>query len=214
MSDKNYTEILQHRIKFNLFDDGPQELDKEGCNQGELYVMSDNQEIERRGWWSIEKAEYKSDTNFNSKEQPNLRDQLITAGFFMEGLHDARPDHNVKPNYDALIETWGKGCIELVDTLVGHVPLTVTLCEAAAAACDGNYPGVFDYEVSNSFGKWFGEYIIEQGDEPSPDNARAWLVFHIAAFFTQYMTEEEAKLVKTAINDALVLANSGGHLPE
>lgn len=138
-----------------------------------------------------------------------MRQHLITAAFLMEGLHDARPDHNVKPNYDVLIETWGKGCIELVDALVSHVPLTITLCEAAAIACDGNYPGVFDYEVSSSFGKWFGEYILEHGDEPSPDNARTWLVSHIAAFFTQYMTEEEAKGVETAINEALVLANSG-----
>lgn len=140
-------------------------------------------------------------------QEINMNNHLITAGFFMEGLHDARPDHNVKPNYDVLIETWGKGCIELVDSLVSHVPLTVRLCEAAAVACDGNYPGVFDYEVSSSFGKWFGEYILEQGDEPSPDNAQTWLVFHIAAFFTQYMTEEEAKFVKTAINDELALAN-------
>ena len=133
-----------------------------------------------------------------------MKNQLITAAFFMEGLHDARPDHNVKPNYDALIETWGKGCIELVDSLVGYAPLTIKLCDAAAIACDGNYPGVFDYEVSSSFGKWFGEHILEHGDEPSPENAQTWLVFHIREFFTQGMSEEQAEDVKTAINEAFV----------
>lgn len=142
-----------------------------------------------------------------------MKNQLITAAFFMEGLHNARPDHNVKPNYDALIETWGKGCIELVDSLVGYAPLTIKLCDAAAIACDGNYPGVFDYEVSSSFGKWFGEYILEHGDEPSTENAQTWLVFHITAFFTQYMTDEQTGVVKTAINNALISAISGFQAP-
>ena len=77
-----------------------------------------------------------------------MKHQLITSAFFMEGLHDARPDTNVPANYDVLIETWGQGCIELVAALVSYVPLAITLSEAAATVCNGNYPGVFDYEVS------------------------------------------------------------------
>jgi hypothetical protein len=126
--------------------------------------------------------------------------QLITAAFFIEGLHDARPASNVKPNYDVLIETWGKGCIELVDALVSYVPFTSHLCEAAANACDGNYPGVFDYEVSSSFGKWFGVYILEHGDEPPKLAAYAWLIKEIGTFFTQGMTDEQATDVKAVIN--------------
>lgn len=134
-----------------------------------------------------------------------MRNHLITAAFFMEGMHDARPGNDVKPNYDVLIETWGLGCIELVDTLVGYVPFATRLCEAAAIACDGNYPGVFDYEVSSSFGKWFGEHILEYGDEPSRENAETWLIFHIGEFFAQGMTKEQADDVKTAINEAVML---------
>ena len=215
MGVQNHTEILQHRIRFNLFDDGPQELDevsvehiekiiKEGCNQGELCVMSNNHDAERRGWWSIDKAEYKSEDN---NQETNMRDQLITAGFFMEGLHDARPDHNVNSNYDGLIEVWDKGCIELVDALVAYVPFTAQLCEAGAIASDGIYPGVFDYEVSSPFGKWFGEHILETGDEPSRVNAQTWLVVHIQEFFTQGTTKEQAYEVKTAINLASILAS-------
>jgi len=126
--------------------------------------------------------------------------QLITAAFFMEGLHDAKSDHHVTPNYDVLIEAWGNGCIELVDTLVSHVPLTLKLCDAAAQACDGSYPGVFDYEVSSSFGRWFGEHILEHGKEPSTQAVQAWLVKQVAAFFTQGMTEAEALPVRTAIS--------------
>jgi hypothetical protein len=127
--------------------------------------------------------------------------QLITAGFFMEGLHDARADDTVQASYDVLLETWGKGCIELVDALVSYVPFTNQLCEAAAIASDGNYPGVFNYEVSSYFGTWFGEYIIEHGgDEPPKIEAYAWLVKEIGIFFTQGMTDEQAEDVRKVIN--------------
>ena len=132
-----------------------------------------------------------------------MKHHLITAAFFTEGLHDARPAHNVKPNYDVLIETWGKGCIELVDALVGYVPYALKLCEAGAAACDGNYPGVFDYEVSTCFGKWFAEHIFEHGcDEPPQIDACAWLVRGVGEFFVQGMTDEQAHDIKIAINKA------------
>ena len=106
--------------------------------------------------------------------------QLLTAAFFMEGLHDVKPG-----GYDALIVAWNKGCIEMVDALVSYVPLAIQLCDAAAIASDGVFPGVFDYEVSGPFGKWFGEYILEHGEEPPHPEAQAWLEREIAAFFKQ-----------------------------
>lgn len=124
-----------------------------------------------------------------------MRTQLLTAAFFMEGLHEAKPG-----GYDALITAWNKGCIEMVDALVSYVPLTIQLCESAAIASDGIFPGVFDYEVSSPFGKWFGEYILEHGDEPPHAAAQAWLVKEVAAFFTQGLTEIESKAMREAIN--------------
>jgi len=107
-----------------------------------------------------------------------MRDQLITAAFFMQGLYDARPG-----GYDALITAWGKGCIELVDALVTYVPLTTQLCDYGAKATDGNHLGVFDYEVSAPFGKWFGEYILEHGNEPSIKEVHIWLTKEVDTFF-------------------------------
>lgn len=132
-----------------------------------------------------------------------MRQQLITAAFFMEGLHDARPDNNVKPNYDALIKTWGKGYIELVDALTSYVPLTIKLCEAAAFEFNGVYPGVFDYEVSSSFGQWFGEHILKHGDEPAPENAQLWLAIHIRKFFSPGMTPAQTCDLATTISKVL-----------
>lgn len=123
-----------------------------------------------------------------------MRNELLTAAFFMEGLHEAKPG-----GYDALIPAWNKGCIEMVYSLVSYVPLAIQLCDAAAIASNGVFPGVFDYEVSSPFGKWFGEYILKHGDEPPHAVAQAWLVKEVAAFFTQYSTEEQAKDVRKAI---------------
>ena len=140
--------------------------------------------------------------------------QLITAAFFMEGLHDARPDHHVTPNYDVLIEAWGQGCIELVDTLVSHVPLTLKLCDAAALACHGNYPGVFDYEVSNCFGRWFGEHILQHGNAPSKQAIHDWLAKEITAFFTQGMTAPETEQARLAIEAAFTpIVNVASSIP-
>lgn len=64
--ESSYTTILQHRISFFFRgDNAPTELSessiehvekliRDGFNQGELCEMSDDQEIEFRGWWSIE----------------------------------------------------------------------------------------------------------------------------------------------------------------
>jgi len=108
-----------------------------------------------------------------------MRNQLLTAAFFVEGLHEVKPG-----GYDAVITAWGKGCIELVDALVSYVPLATQLCNYGAIASDGQFPGVFDYEVSSPFGKWFGEYILKHGGKaPSQKEAEAWLVKEVNSFF-------------------------------
>jgi hypothetical protein len=139
----------------------------------------------------------------NSGRDCDVPQMLITAAFFMEGLHDARPAPAVPANYDVLIETWGKGCVELVDALVSYVPLTIRLCNAAASANDDLYPGVFDYEVSSPFGKWFGEFILQHGNAPSQAEADSWLAKEVAAFFTQGISEEEVRSVHAAIQNQI-----------
>lgn len=132
-----------------------------------------------------------------------MKQHLITAAFFMEGLYDIRTQPGNQPAYNNLLNIWDKGCIELVDALTAYVPFTLKLKEAGSLACDGNHPGVFDYEVSSCFGKWFGEYILShKGDEPQQLEACAWLVKDVGDFFAQGLTEAEAAKIKTAINRA------------
>ena len=126
----------------------------------------------------------------------NQHQQLLTAAFVMEGLRD------VKPNYDALITRWDRGCIELVDALVSYVPLMTTLGEAVALTQDGCWPGVFDYEVSTCFGHWFADYVMEHGDEPPQKEAHAYLIKEIGTFFSQGQSAAEGEAIGKALQDA------------
>jgi len=124
-----------------------------------------------------------------------MQNQLLTAAFFMEGLRD------VKPGYMALLERWNQGAIELVNALVGYVPFTNHLSETVGKTQE-SWPGVFDYEVSSCFGNWFGEYIMEHGDQPPQKEAHEYLVKEIQAFFSQCCTTDEAEAVKQIIQQS------------
>ena len=113
----------------------------------------------------------------------SAKDGFVTAAFLMEGLHDA--------GYDKCIEAWGQGCIELVSELMSYAPHLVGLCESCGESIAYDFPGVFDYEVSSSFGNWFGNQIIETGQAPSWDEAHSVMREMVLAFFKQGATEAE-----------------------
>lgn len=124
----------------------------------------------------------------------NMQNQNITAAFLMEGLRDT------PVNYNELITCWNQGCIEMVAALVAYVPFIARATTAAAKVVDNCWPGVFDYEVSGSFGKWFGCYIMEHGgDEPPQIEARQYLVKEIVTFFAQGQDEATARAVAATV---------------
>lgn len=129
-----------------------------------------------------------------------LKDQMLTAAFIFHGLQDARKEMHDKPDFCCLLRVWNKGCIELVEAPISYVPFITRVAYAAASANECNYPGVFDYEVSSSFGRWFGEFIFfHGGDEPSQREAHEWLANEIGVFFSQGASLERANAIKAAI---------------
>lgn len=130
-----------------------------------------------------------------------------TAAFMMEGLHDA--------GYNDCIAAWDKGCIEMVQSIVSYAPLVSRLLDALEMQ---DFPGVFDYEVSSPFGKWFGDYILEHGDEPPKQDACSWLSKEVESFFTQKeMTAPEVAEIHAAIHEVvateLATASTSGMKP-
>ena len=103
---------------------------------------------------------------------------LQSAAFFMEGLHDCCA------GYDTLLKVWDKGCFELVSGLVCYaIPVDRAVQRISGLRTVG-VPGVFDYEVSSTFGRWYGQQILESGgEEPTPAQVCTYLRESMKEFF-------------------------------
>lgn len=104
----------------------------------------------------------------------NIQNACTTAMFMAQGLgYGERLRH--------LGALTGSGHIELMSSLSGYAMHSEMQLMARE---DEEYPGVFDYEVSEEFGRWYGQYIIDRRGTPPADLvARAKLDELIARFF-------------------------------
>lgn len=108
-------------------------------------------------------------------------DAATYGAFMMEGLRDL--------DYDAVLEKWGQGCLEMVMEMTGHVPYLMSLVEDAMQhGCE--FPGVLDYEVCAPFGKWFGECVLAdaEGMAPNSEDCKRALRDLVYRFFNQGRT--------------------------
>jgi hypothetical protein len=112
--------------------------------------------------------------NMNSN---SITGMLQSAAFMMEGLHDV--------GYDAAINAWELGCLELVTEMVQYAPIADKLHDMGYYENGFSCPGVFDYEVSSEFGRWFGAYVIANKTTPSRGSGEAELVRLSERFFSQ-----------------------------
>lgn len=93
----------------------------------------------------------------------NVNDMCVTAGFMWEGVKED----------DALLAHWGQGCLELCQEVVQYAELSEMLLDAAFTVVEKDFPGVYDYEVSEPFGKWCRGHIECQMLGPSIDKRAA-----------------------------------------
>lgn len=80
----------------------------------------------------------------------------------------------------------------------GHIGMVEALAEIAlrinhVIAClePQDFPGVFDYEVSETIGDWWAKYITSNGRAASNDEVNAKIIEHMALFFAQCRDESE-----------------------
>lgn len=84
-----------------------------------------------------------------------------------------------------VLAVWDRGCIELFQELGQYADLCEQCYQEGYTKYGGDFPGVFDYEVSYEFGQWYGKTILEEGGAPSRIEAEAKLRELTVAFFTQ-----------------------------
>lgn len=115
------------------------------------------------------------------------------AAFFMEGLHEA--------DYSKVIAACNNQNMGVIEMVLGIVVYADFIENVLTLIGDEeSYPGVFDYEVSSPFGKWYGEYIIVHNDVPAEKVAKEWIGREIVSFFAQADGEiiHIEKLIKEA----------------
>lgn len=114
-----------------------------------------------------------------AKEKSEVRVHNIatTAAFMMEGLRDL--------DYSRVLEIWDQGCFELVFELTSYAEFMSDLFEAELAMCPDGAPGMYDYEVTNEFGSWFGSFVLITTHAPSEVQCKNWIQGATDAFFNQ-----------------------------
>jgi hypothetical protein len=106
----------------------------------------------------------------------DLHQTAMTAAFLMHGLHRADLGEAI------IAYAEHGGMLELVDAAMDWVHPIQSL-RNAADSLELDYPGVWDYEVSEEFGAWLGGSIIDDRDLPERTHAWAILIDLVESFF-------------------------------
>ena len=87
---------------------------------------------------------------------------------------------------EEILVVWGRGCLELTRELSRWAIYSENMVnEAPRNTPDHRGYGVYDYEVSSEFGRWYGDYILKVGQPPSDAVAAAKLEILFDDFFNQ-----------------------------
>ena len=114
----------------------------------------------------------------------NTLDAAVTATFMWNGALEAGA------TADELYEVWGMGAIELHQELCNYALLSEEIHDLMP---NKDFPGVYDYEVSEPFGEWFAEQLIRTGNAPEYAAAKRELVEHVVEFFAQGSSDVTVK---------------------
>lgn len=132
----------------------------------------------------------------------NIRDAMVTAAFMWEGVKED----------DKLLEHWGQGCIELCIEVTQFAELSEMYLEAVFSVIGEDFPGVYDYDVSEPFGAKLRQHTEEQepaGPRGAPRidkrEAAALLFCMVWAYFMApeyWRTAEQKAAVAKGMEDA------------
>lgn len=106
----------------------------------------------------------------------------IVGAYIAEGLFSpTRGDNSERRR--SLLEFSSSGHIGIVADACQYAEYMLNLAEAANAVT-GDFPGVWEYEVVDCFGTWYGNKLI-RGEHIDPDQVRIYIINETWAFFTQ-----------------------------
>ena len=105
----------------------------------------------------------------------------VWGGFIYEGL--IAPSLS-EQRLEAVLDSWGCGCIELVMASCHYLDELWAQVSARWDKEDTDFPGVFEYEVVSSLGKYLGDYLLaHDGRLPGPALVKQHIAMLIQHFF-------------------------------
>jgi hypothetical protein len=126
----------------------------------------------------------------------------LHSAYMMDGFISSKPFDL----YKALGEEISQ--IDIVSSMLQYASVLERFVEIAAAIYDpgyGSFPGVPDYEVSTSFGKWFCKTCISEGAIPDLKKSKEALANLVAVFFSGKADEA----LRTSIFNRLLSEKTG-----
>lgn len=119
----------------------------------------------------------------------------IVGAYITEGLFSPTGGDNSERRR-SLLEFSPSGHIGIIADVCRYTEYMLNLVEAAHAVTK-DYPGVWEYEVVDYFGTWYGDRLIESGHiGPTPDQVRLHLINATWKFFTQCGPVDEDALAE------------------
>ena len=111
----------------------------------------------------------------------NMQNVACTASFMTVGMLTVNRSN--KALGDDIYAKWAQGAVELHLELCQYAELSEYIVEFVSKVCHIDFPGVYDYEVSEPFGIWFAEQLFGEGSAPTSVKAKEKLAKLAANFF-------------------------------
>lgn len=114
----------------------------------------------------------------------------VTASFMTTGMCSV--NRSEKPPGEDIYAKWEQGAFELHFEMCQYAEVSEKIAEYATDTLNLDFPGVYDYEVSEPFGIWFAEQVFAEGCAPTTVAAKQKLARLAAEFFIQPKNDFEA----------------------
>lgn len=169
---------------------GPGQIERPGPRAGRAKLVEG-------GWMGDKVFEADFQLGRECMSPPSQSDTHMAAMAIWEGVVDGR--------WEPVIETWGNGCIELRHAVADVAALDGWLANSLYQACDENFPGVWQYEVSEELGKEIGAYLLGY---PGKFPDKAWLHTKLATLSLDFFPEAEHPKLMPVIQQYLPFADT------
>lgn len=92
----------------------------------------------------------------------------LQAAFIALGMQ--HPDDMGIDTFNAALDKWDRGMLELITAGTHYAEYSLKLMEAGYSATN-EYPGVAEYEISEEFGSWFTQKVVASPDGDTPEHS-------------------------------------------